>query len=74
MSNPGSRRINTTGTDNERNSLNGKAMADVNNKKSSPEASVTSEEVARRKRTVPDLFTKQLDFMKDLRQSNLRRN
>ena len=71
MSNTNSRRVTTTGTDDETSSLKRNATTDVNNENSSPEAPVTSEKVTHQMMAVTEPLTKQLgllcDLMKDLR-------
>ena len=78
MSKPNSRGVKTADKDDERNSLSGEAMEDVNNVDSSPDIPVTSEEVAEQVRGVSAPLSKVLellyDLIYDLEQSFLRRN
>ena len=62
MSNPRSRRLTTTGTDDETSCLKENATTDVIGENSSLENPVTSETVAREIRAVTDPLTKQFEL------------
>ena len=66
MSGPNITEANTSLTDEEKHSLDGTEIGDVNSAATSLNTPITSEEVARQIRAAPDPLTRQLEKLCDL--------